>query len=98
MRNKITVTQHAVERLDERAYLKYFWGFKPGENKQKYLMRFAAQALRLGRQIRSETDLHYWYKGIRLVFKLDGKNYSLITLWVSKTKPKKSRCLVAGGA
>lgn len=87
---KIEITRHALERLEERAYLKFFKTSAILEDKAKWLMRFCREAVEQGTLLKSEEPgiVKYWHKGLELCFGSRKDILTLITL-LHKNQPRK---------
>lgn len=91
--SNVDVSKHAVERLDERAYIKYFRTFRAGETKEKWLLKNAIKALTRGTRCTSynaSESTFQWYKGLMYVFVNKGEKLILVTVY-EKTNPKPHR-------
>ena len=90
----ISVTAHAIQRLDERAYLRFFRSFRLGENKQKWLARYSQEAIQQGLLLKptEEKIIRYWHRGLLLAFERSGKVLTLLTIF-PKSKPRKRQIL-----
>lgn len=87
----IAISNHAVERLSERAYLLFFRKFKCGEDKAQFLARHCETVVSQGLVLKKRTEedcLVIHYKNLNYVFKQCGKTLVLLTLYGAKY-PKK---------
>lgn len=90
---KINITAHALERLEDRAYLKYFRTLRIGETREKWLLKWAKQAIDMGYEtkvskIHSNNSRGFYFKGIVFIFSDCGKIWNLLTLYQTPA-PKK---------
>jgi hypothetical protein len=80
---KIDISKHALERLDERAYIKYFRNFRAGEDKRKWLTRVTLEAIENGTRCNPDEAgvTLYWNKGVMFVFGTKKDRLVLVTLY-----------------